>query len=51
MTLTTKIYLVGFVLILAALVIVPIHTAHQYYHLSYADVLHNLIVDHRFGPR
>jgi hypothetical protein len=32
------------------IVAVPIHRAHLVYHLSYADVLYNLIVDHRFGP-
>ena len=50
MTLQTKIYLVAFVLFLLVLVAVPIHRAHLVYHLSYADVLYNLIVDHRFGP-
>ncbi len=50
MTLQAKIFLVGFVLLLLSLVAVPIHRAHVFYHLSYADVLHNLIVDHRFGP-
>ena len=48
MTLRTKIYLVGFVLVVALLVIVPIHRAHRYYHLSYAEILYNLVVDHRF---
>ena len=50
MPLKTKIYLVGFLLILVTLVIVPIHRAHQYYHQSYADVLYDLVVNHRFGP-
>ena len=50
MTLQTKIFLIGFVLLLLSLVAVPIHRAHVFYRLSYADVLHNLIVDHRFGP-
>jgi hypothetical protein len=50
MTLKSKIYLVGFVLILLPIVAVPVHRAHLVYHLSYADVLYNLIVDHRFGP-
>jgi hypothetical protein len=50
MTLKTRIYLVAFVLFLVPLVTVPVHRAHLVYHLSYADVLHNLIVDHRFGP-
>jgi hypothetical protein len=51
MTLRAKIYLVVCVLVLVVLAAVPIDTAHQYYHLSYADVLHNLVVDHRFGPK
>lgn len=50
MTLKAKIYLVVLVLVLAPLVIVSIHRAHQYYRLSYADVLRNLVVNHRFGP-
>jgi hypothetical protein len=50
MTLQTKIYLVAFVLVLVPLVAVPIHRAHLVYHLSYADVFYNLIVNHRFGP-
>ncbi len=50
MSLKTKIYLVVIVLVLMPVVIVPIHRAHQYYHQSYADVLYNLIVNHRFGP-
>jgi hypothetical protein len=33
-----------------SLAAVPIHRAHLVYHLSYADVLYNLIVDHRFSP-
>jgi hypothetical protein len=31
------------------IVAVPIHRAHLVYHLSYADVLYNLIVDHRWS--
>lgn len=50
MSLKTKIYLVVIVLVLMPVVIVPIHRAHQSYHQSYADVLCNLIVNHRFGP-
>jgi hypothetical protein len=50
MTLKSKIYLVAFVLILLSLLAVPIRRAHLVYHLSYTDVLYNLIVDHRFGP-
>jgi hypothetical protein len=50
MSLKTKIYLVVLVLVLVPVVIVPIHRAHQYYHQSYADVLYNLVINHRFGP-
>jgi hypothetical protein len=50
MTFKSKISIVAFVLILLPIVAVPIHRAHLVYHLSYADVLYNLIVDHRFGP-
>jgi hypothetical protein len=50
MTFKSKIYFLAFVLILLPIVVVPIHEAHLVYHLSYAEVLHNLIVDHRFGP-
>ena len=50
MSLKAKIYLGGFVLILLSLVAVPVHRAHVFYHLSYTDVLHNLIVNQRFGP-
>jgi hypothetical protein len=51
MKLKTKIYLPGFVLVVALLVIVPIRRSHQYYHLTYAEILYNLLVDHRFGPK
>ena len=50
MSLKAKIYLVGFVLLLLSLVAVPVHRAHVFYHLSYADVFYNLIVNHHFGP-
>jgi hypothetical protein len=50
MTLKAKIYLVGFVLLVLSLLAVPIHRAHLFYHLSYADVLYNLIVKQRFSP-
>jgi hypothetical protein len=50
MTLKARIYLIGLLLILAGLLIVPIHRAHQYYHQNYSDVLYNLVVNHRFGP-
>ena len=50
MTFKSKISIIAVVLILLPMVAVPIHRAHLVYHLSYADVLYNLIVDHRFGP-
>jgi hypothetical protein len=50
MSFKSKIYIVAVVLILLPIIAVPIHRAHLVYHLSYADVLHNLIVEHRFGP-
>jgi hypothetical protein len=51
MLLKAKAYVVGIVLVLAPIVIIPVHRAHEYYHLSYADGLYNLIVNHRFGPK
>jgi hypothetical protein len=51
MSMKAKIYLVALVLVAAPIVIIPIHRAHQYYHLSYADVLYNLAVNHQFGPK
>ena len=50
MTFKSKVSLVTVVLILLPAVVIPIHRAHLVYHLSYAQVLYNLIVDHRFGP-
>ena len=48
MTIKSKICRI--VLILLPLVAVPIDRAHLVYHLSYADVLYNLIIDSSFRP-
>jgi hypothetical protein len=50
MTFKSKVSIVAVVLILLPIVAIPIHRAHLVYHLSYADVLYNLIVEHRFSP-
>ena len=43
--------LIALIVCLAPIVIVPIHRAHQFYHLSYSEVLYNLVVNHQFAPK
>ena len=44
-------YLIAVVVILAPIIIIPIHRAHQFYHLSYPEILYNLVVNHQFAPK
>lgn len=38
------------ILVLLPVMIIPINRAEEVYHLSYTDVLYNLVVHQRFGP-
>jgi hypothetical protein len=51
MSVKMKATLIALVVCLAPIVIVPIHRAHQSYHLSYSEVLYNLIVNHQFASK
>jgi hypothetical protein len=50
MSVKTKATLIALIVVLAPIVVIPIHRAHQYYHLSYSAVLYNLVVNHQFAP-
>lgn len=51
MSLKMKTYLIALVVVLAPIVIIPIHRAHQFCHLSYSEVLYNLAVNRQFAPK
>jgi hypothetical protein len=51
MTSKVKFQLILAILVLLPVVIIPIDRAHQVYHLSYTDVLYNLVVHQRFGAK
>jgi hypothetical protein len=51
MSVKMKATLIALIVCLAPIIIIPIHRAHQIYHLSYSEVLYNLVVDHQFAPK
>jgi hypothetical protein len=51
MSVKMKATLIALIVCLAPIIIIPIHRAHQIYHLSYSEVLYNLVVNHQFAPK
>ena len=51
MSVKMKATLIALIVCLAPIVIVPIHRAHQIYHLGYSEVLYNLVVNHQFASK
>ena len=51
MSIKMKATLIALIVCLAPIVIVPIYRAHEIYHLSYSEVLYNLVVNHQFASR